>query len=194
MPRISTIISWTLKGVLFALFMFSTMANQFPLNLTVLLAVFVSISPLLISRRYDFNFPPLVDLVITFALLMDIIGRVFKLYHTVDYWWWDIMTHTLGTATIALLAFYLVFMLVYLKRVKISYWMMGVFTFSFAMMIGAIWEVFEFYYDRFTGYNTYFNSANSARDMLFDIIGGLFVAILGTIYTKRIMTKRSKRT
>ena len=191
LDNLSSITSWMLKGILIALFIFSTFIGQFPLNITVLVAVFISFSPVFVSRRYDIHFPRVVDVTITIALLLDIVGRVFKLYHTTDWWWWDIMTHMIGSITVSVLAFYLIFSLFIFKKIKISYWMMGVFIFSFTMMIGSLWEVSEFYFDMFTGYNTFVNGANSVRDMLFDAVGGAIVAMLGVCYTKHVVHKKN---
>lgn len=190
--KISYYTSWLLKLVLIGLFIFATFTNLFPLNITILITVFLAFSPSFIERSYKFHFPVLLDLVITAALLLDSIGRVFKLYHTVDYWWWDIMTHFTGTAMISLIAFYIMFTFLYLKKIRLPYWAIGLFTFSIAMTIGALWEIGEFYFDYVTGYNTYLNEANSIRDMLFDVVGGSLVAIIGSIYIKHIQKKKKR--
>lgn len=181
-------LSWGLKIILIGLFIFSTFTSQFPLNIAILMAVFLSFAPSFFARSFKIHFPVEIEAVVTFALLLDSIGRVFRLYHTDLYWWFDIVTHFLGTLTISLVAFYLMFAFLFLRKIKMPYWVFGLFTFAIAMAIGALWEIGEFYFDRVTGFNSYFNESNSIRDMLFDAGGALLISIAGSLYLKRRVT------
>lgn len=191
--KISYYLSWSLKLILLGLFIFSTFYRQFPINIAVLVAVFLSFSPAFVERSYKYHFPIELDAVVTFAILLDSMGRVFNFYGQFD--WFDQITHFMGTATISLTAFYIMFSFLYLKKIKLPPWAIALFTFCIAMTIGALWEIGEWQFDRLTGgtYNTYRDEPNSIRDMKWDVIGGIVVAILGNFYIKGRLDGKKKK-
>lgn len=55
--------------------------------------------------------------------------------------------HFFGSAIVAVLAFITVYTLNFIKKIKLNFFMIGFFTFVFAIAIGALWEIGEFFCD-----------------------------------------------
>ncbi len=73
--------------------------------------------------------------------ISDIIANYFYLYWR--FWWFDIIMHFLGGLWIAGLMYYLFFLSDYLPKVFKKY-SVFILTFSFVLIIGILWEIFEY--------------------------------------------------
>lgn len=69
-------------------------------------------------------------------------GEIYFLY--VKIWYYDIILHMLSSFIVSALCFYIV-----KSKININDFLLCVFIFSFAMMVAAVWEVYEFSIDRF---------------------------------------------
>ena len=147
----------------------------------------VTFLPSLIERNYKINFPIEFELLIIFFLYASLfLGEVQSYYQI--YWWWDLMLHTLSGVILGLIAFLIVFMLNYEKKVNLSLRpiFLAVFSLSFAVSIGAIWEIFEYLMDYYVGTNMQKDGLNDTMaDLIVDTLGALFVSVLGYFYVKK---------
>jgi len=184
------IISWGLKILLFLFVIFEVYNHNILVAAGALTALALSVTPSYFFKSYYITLPRIVEATVTFALLLHIIGLSFKLYHDPQYWWWDQVTHFFGTATIALLAFMFVFTLNYVGKIKMTTRLLAVFTFSFAMTIGALWEVGELYFDKVMGTQSLGDLYDTIEDLEFNAIGGLLVSIFGYGYIRLFMKRQ----
>jgi hypothetical protein len=60
----------------------------------------------------------------------------------------------------------------------------ALFIIMFTMAIGVIWELTEYLVDELTGNHLQYSLTDTMRDLLFDTIGGLLVASVGSFYLK----------
>ena len=61
----------------------------------------------------------------------------------------------------------------------------ALFVFAFSMMMGSVWEIFEFSIDSFFGFNMQKSGlVDTMWDLIVDAIGALFISILGYFYVK----------
>jgi len=64
----------------------------------------------------------------------------------------------------------------------------ALFSFSFALAMGAVWEIFEFSMDASIGFNmqrTDTGVFDTMSDLIVDTLGALFVCIAGYFYLKK---------
>lgn len=178
------LISWTSRSLLVVIMIVELFQHHFMVSFGALTALVLSVLPMFVFKDYSRTLPRFVELGVTIALLLHVVGLTFNFYHDIDYWWWDQMTHFLGTAVIALLAFEFIFTLNYTRKIYMSKSLMSVFTFCAAMAIGAIWEISELYFDKLFQTQALGDLYDTMQDLQFDMVGGLVVAIFGYWYQK----------
>ncbi|MEK7139132.1 MAG: hypothetical protein AAB817_00340 [Patescibacteria group bacterium] len=190
---ISASFSWLMKLVLLLVFFSELFWGDYLVATGALIALTISLLPSAIERNYHINLPWAIDFMVTLGLTLHTIGLYYNLYHDPAWWWWDNFTHFLGTAVIALLAFYIVFTLDYTKKVRLTLPFMVISTIMTAMAIGAFWEIGEFNFDGLFGTKAIIDLTDTIQDLEFDFLGSIVVAIIGVLYTRHLRTKHGPR-
>lgn len=180
--NLSLLIPWVLKVILLGIFLAEFYVQDYLIAIGTLVALTISLVPAGVSRNYHINLPWVIDLAITGALFLHFVGLYYNLYHDPSWWWWDLMTHFIGTAVIALLAFYIIFALDYTKKIRLSLPLIITSTLTTALAIGALWEIGEYYFDGLFGTHTIQGIDDTIHDLVFDILGAGVVSIIGTSY------------
>ncbi len=115
-------------------------------------------------------------------------------YYT-KFWWWDVLLHISSGLAFGIIGFIILYMLHKSEKVTTSPKTVAIFTFSFALAIGAVWEIVEFTIDYTLG-STMQNGSffwttqqdgvfDTMKDLINDSIGALFSAIMGYLYLKK---------
>ncbi len=114
-------------------------------------------------------------------------------YYT-KYWWWDVMIHISSGLAFGLIGFIVLYILYKSGKVKTSPKMIAMFSFAFALAIGALWEIVEFTIDSTFGpisNHSYMLTVvdgcglvDTMKDLINDSIGALFSAVMGYLYLK----------
>lgn len=153
----------------------------------------VTFLPIIFEKRYEILIPPefhLAAVSFTFATLF--LGEIRGYYEA--YWWWDMMLHTLSGFLLGIFGFLLVYLMNETDKVegKMKPAFVAVFSFMFALGIGALWEIFEYSMDCLAGTNMQKPMLNDPSgltdtmwDLIVDAIGALIVSILGWRYLKK---------
>ncbi|WP_017930484.1 hypothetical protein [Robiginitomaculum antarcticum] len=102
------------------------------------------------------------------------------------FWWWDAFLHTFSAVGFGLTGVIIVLFLVRGDQISASPpSMLVLMAFSFAVSIGAVWEVFEFGMDQIFGTNMQKNGLmDTMYDLIVDIIGAAMGAMAGYIFLK----------
>lgn len=187
--KIVTLFSWIMKAILLFFFCFEFYTQNFMVAAAALFALLISLLPAAISKNYSINLPWLIDFSVTLALFLHIFGLAYDFYHDPAWWWWDNMTHFLGTAVIAFLAFYTTFALDYIGVIKLRLPLMAIYTWTTALAIGALWEIGEYYFDLFFGTTAQISLADTIHDLEFDFLAAVVVSFIGIIYVNRLRKK-----
>ncbi len=117
------------------------------------------------------------------------LGEIKNYYTT--YWWWDILLHMSSGLAFGIIGFIILYILYKTEKIKTSPKMIAMFSFVFALAIGALWEIVEFSIDL-----AFKNSMqtldihgcglfDTMKDLIDDSIGALFAAIMGYFYLKK---------
>jgi hypothetical protein len=147
--------------------------------------VLVSLLPYILQRKYKINFPVEFQLVLTLFLYASLfLGEVAGFY--ARFWWWDLLLHTGAGIAFGFISFLILYTLYFRGRITSSAFLIAVFSFTFAVAMGTIWEIFEFTGDSLLGTSL---QRSGLVDTMFDNIvnafGALFVSILGYLYIKK---------
>ena len=126
------------------------------------------------------------------------LGEIFSFYYLIPHW--DLYLHAMSGAMLGALGFILVDWLNKDEHVKLSMSpiFVSVFAFSFALAVGALWEIYEFSFDTLLGLNmqkfkdesgTLFIGAAALRDtmgdLIIDALAAAAVTVIGTVTNKR---------
>jgi hypothetical protein len=122
------------------------------------------------------------------------LGEIFSFYYLVPRW--DLYLHAMSGAMLGALGFILVDWLNKDGRVRISLspLFVSIFAFSFALAVGALWEIYEFAFDSILGLNMqkfrYEDGTlmigkaalnDTMEDIIIDAIAAATVAIIGAV-------------
>lgn len=161
--------------------------NRNWINLALsLLTLFLTFLPTIIQKKFSIEFPSEIEIVILVFIYASMYLGEIKSYY-IKFWWWDLFLHTLSGIIFGAIGFYWVYILNKERSVaiKMSPLFVAVFSFSLAMSIGAIWEIFEFSMDTLFGTNMLKSGlVDTMWDLIVNTFGALLVSLLGYRYLK----------
>ncbi|HLP80157.1 MAG TPA: hypothetical protein VK158_05960 [Acidobacteriota bacterium] len=171
-------ISYTLRFLMLALTVYSGITGKFISAFAVGLFLIFTFIPAIIEHNYKIILPIEVDFAATvFVFLSLVMGDVRGYYDR--FWWWDIVLHSFSGLLLGLVGFAIVYVLVtYASPHRIGPILTSIFSFCFAVTIGAIWELIEFAVGATTHYVMQHGLADTMGDILADCIGALIAAAL----------------
>lgn len=160
--------------------------------------------PKLIQEKMGFVVDQRLIVVITlFIFAGSFLGQAFSFF---DYFhWWDTMLHTISGIILGLIAFALTSALNDSEKVSLQLnpFYVALFSFTFAVAVGALWEIGEYTLDWLFGTTmqcwdedaTLYLTGNPAyqdvaiidtmEDLIVDTIGALIVSVVGYFYLSR---------
>ena len=148
--------------------------------------LFLTFLPFIIARKSQINLPPSFQIVILmFIFAANYLGELKFFYE--KYWWWDKMLHTLSGIILGFAGFLLIYIINGEKRLKLnlSPFFVALFSFTFALSMGALWEIYEFTMDSLFGFNMQRSSLNDTMwDLIVDTVGAIIACTYGFIYEK----------
>lgn len=166
-----TAVGWVFL-VLRALVIFALVRNIFMKNyeyvFTCILTLILFILPFALERRFKVKIPDFLEIVILlFIFSAEILGEINSFYTRFPLW--DDMLHTINGFIMAAIGLSMIELLNESKdiRFKLSPLFVAVVSFCFSMMIGVIWEFFEYkmdvYFDMDMQKDTVVNKINSVN-------------------------------
>lgn len=156
--------------------------GRFSLAFVCLATIALSMTPLLVASRLAIRLPiPFLVGITAFIIASIFLGEALDFYNRL--WWWDLALHSSAALGFGLLGFLFVFMLFEGDRYAAPPYALAVITFCVAMMIGSIWEIFEFGMDQLFGLNMQKSGlVDTMGDLILNAIGGLVASLAGYAY------------
>ncbi len=144
----------------------------------------LTLVPFFVQRKFNLRIPNyFIVTIILFIGASIILGEGSGFYY--KFWWWDDMLHGLSAVAFGIIGFVILLYLVQSSKIKASPFLISVFSFSFAVAIGAIWEIFEFAMDQTFGMNMQKSGLmDTMKDLIVDSLGGIVGAVSGYFYLK----------
>ena len=161
--------------------------------LECILGVIVIHIPSMLERRFKFELPTLLYvLYIIFLYCSIVLGEVRCFYYTIPNW--DTFLHAFSSVMTGLFGFLFVTILNRDENIifKLSPFFVAVFAFSFSVMIGSVWEIYEFTFDGILHLNMQKHTlsdgtalvghaalTDTMKDIIVDTLGALFASVVG---------------
>ncbi len=144
----------------------------------------LSLVPVLAQRRLGIRLPVrFFGWIVVFVFATIFLGEAFDFYNR--FWWWDVVLHGGSAMAFGLIGFLFVFMLFQGDRYAAPAWAVAFMSFSFAITIGALWEIFEFAMDQVFGLNMQKTGlVDTMWDLIVDTLGAGLGATAGFFYLK----------
>lgn len=150
------------------------------------LALVLTFFPTMIERNLKIYLPAELEIaIIVFIYATIFLGNVHSYYTKL--WWWDVVLHTASGVILGAIGFILLYVLNNEPKIplKMTPAFVALFSFTFAVATGTVWEIFEFSMDSWFGLNMQKSGlVDTMFDLIVDSIGGLFAALLGYLYLK----------
>ncbi|TBX16605.1 hypothetical protein [Nioella sediminis] len=144
----------------------------------------LSMTPLFLASRLHIHLPKsIVAVAVAFVFATLFLGEVFDFYERL--WWWDIALHGLSAVGFGIAGFLFVFILFEGDRYAAPPWAMGLLAASIGIMIGVLWEIFEFAMDQAFGLNMQKSGLpDTMGDLIVDVIGASLGGTMGGLYLR----------
>lgn len=189
---ITAVLSWCMKLAMLGLIPVEIYRGEYLFAFAIVLALGGSLIPSIVQRNYRITLPFELDLLITLMIFLHaFMGEGLGFYSR--YWLFDNVLHLFGSGVSALLAFIITFSLHYTGKLRLTYPLIGLFTVTFAMAIGGMWEILEFSVDTFFGKTTQHGLADTMSDLIYDLLGGIISATFGMLYVKYSKPETKRR-
>ncbi len=153
-------------------------------------ALGVTVLPAVLKHNYRIRLGSGITLWITTAVLLHTLGALGP-YEQV--WWWDHMTHTLSASIVAGVGYATVHAIdQYDDAIQLPQAFIVLFIFLFVMAFGVAWEILEFLIDvvsTILGIETVltqYGLDDTVMDLIFDTVGAIVFAGLGTDHASRV--------
>jgi uncharacterized membrane protein len=151
-----------------------------------ILTLLVLFLPTIIEKKLSIDFPSEFEIIVVIFIFAALYLGEMRSYYT-KFWWWDIFLHTFSGLIIGAVGFSLVDILNKNEKVSISLSpiFVSIFSFCFALAIGALWEIYEFAMDSIFGLNMQKSGlVDTMWDLIVDALGALVFSIIGYFYLK----------
>lgn len=190
--HLNDLISWSVRILLIFAIVRNILIKDFDGLFIVVLTLVLTFYPNILEKKFRVYLPSDIQVVITlFIFAAQYLGEIKNFYER--FWWWDIMLHTTSGFVLGIIGFMFVYLLNknYDTNVTLSPFFIALFAFCFAVMIGVLWEIYEFSVDRLIGFNMQkFREAgqdglvDTMIDLIVDSIGAFVVSLLGYLSIK----------
>ncbi|KYK20526.1 hypothetical protein AYK21_05950 [Thermoplasmatales archaeon SG8-52-2] len=148
-----------------------------------ILAIFVSFIPTILKRNYQITLPLVLDILITFSLLLHVGGGLLGAYNIPNY---DTLTHFISSFLVAFLAFVIIYILhVYWDGLIMDKYAMAFLVIITTIAIGVVWEFNEWITDLIFKTTEQWGYEDTLKDLFIDTIAGIIMAIIGVTMIKR---------
>ena len=175
-----------LQVALAVIFGYGLVTLQFELAVNAGLPLAVTFLPALLRREYSYTMDAGLVLLITVAVFLHAFG---SLGFYVWFSWYDEITHTVSAFLVAGIGYAVLTALEkHSSEIELTSNLRGVFILVFVLAFSVIWEVFEFgavWVSQVLGTTSpvqVFGIDDIVTDMVFNVIGGVLVAVWGTGY------------
>ncbi|MDD9977186.1 MAG: hypothetical protein OXQ30_05540 [Boseongicola sp.] len=175
---------YAIWAILLAATVFAVITEHWSNVFVIVTALILTLLPAKFSERFQIHLPiSFLAGISVFVFATLFLGEVFDFYHR--FWWWDILLHGFSAVGFGILGFLFIFYLFEGNKYAAPPWALGVIAFCFAVAIGALWEIFEFFMDQLFGLNMQKSGlVDTMTDLIVDCIGAFIGAISGFLWLK----------
>jgi uncharacterized membrane protein YjdF len=181
-------IAWTMQGLILLNVIYGLATLNPHLVFIGLVGFGLTVIPAVIERKSGITLPWEVNFLIALAVFLHVAGYS-QNWYILLYPYYDKAAHFISSITVALLGFVSILLINRFSCTKMTRLQVFFYIIIFTMAIGAFWEIYEYLMDTFFG--AYLVKPlqhgldDTMIDLIFDLIGAIVVAVLGTLYIQK---------
>jgi hypothetical protein len=182
--RIQQAIAYVVKAV-FLVAIATSFANHNYVIMFISIAAFIlTWIPAIVRHNYRIVLPTEFELALAVFIYASLFLGEVRGYYT-RFAWWDVLLHGGAGLALGFIGFLILYVLYAEEKVKSSPIWVAIFSFCFAVALGAVWEIFEFSMDSFFGTNMQKSGLiDTMWDLIVDCTGALITSTIGYFYIK----------
>lgn len=182
--RAQLVISGLIKLSLLGALGYALVRGEWTTTFVAIATLIAALLPWYLARSYRFYIPIGFELIIVlFVCATLFLGEVHGFY--TRFWWWDLVLHAGSGMAFGFIGFLILYSLHRNGRFQAHPSLIAFFSFSVALAVGSLWEVFEFGMDTLFGLNM---QKSGLRDTMWDIIvntiGAALAALSGYLFLR----------
>ena len=154
-----------------------------------LFAFILTLTPLMLKRRFNVTLSWGLNFLIVLSLYLHVGGGV-QGWYILFYPFYDKVAHLVASITLAVIVFVAAVIMDRYTEMKMSSPMIIFFVVILTMSLGALWEIAEFLSDQIFGTQLQISLEDTMYDLMCDLVGGIFIGVLGAAYLKRTPKER----
>lgn len=139
--------------------------------------------PITFIKRRRIHIPVRFEFLLTLFVYASLFLGEIQGFYT-KFWWWDIVLHTGSGMALGFIGFLIIYSLYKHGPLESNPGLLALFSFAFALSLGALWEVFEFSIDYFFDLGMQISLVDTMWDLIVDAAGAFITAISGYFYVK----------
>ena len=180
-PRLVTLLIW---AILVGAGLRALFTGAYSVTFVAIGTLLLTLAPGYLARRFRIHIPAgFAAAIAAFLCATLFLGEVGDFYER--YWWWDVVLHAGSALGFGLLGVILMLILVRGDKLAAAPVTIAFFAFCFAVMIGALWEIWEFTLDQVFGLNTQKSGlVDTMWDLIVDTLGAALGAVAGYVYLR----------
>ena len=182
--RIALAVSLLLRTALLFAAAYAPFKGRWSDLFIIFLTLFLTFLPSILKKSVRLVLPTELELVfVAFVFAAIFLGEVQRFYRLL--WWWDVFVHALSGLNLGFAGFAILYVVIQQDRVAASPLLSAVFSFSFALALGALWEIYEFAMDSLFGLNMQKSGlVDTMGDLIVDAAAALLASLSGYFYLK----------
>ncbi len=140
--------------------------------------------PIIFIKKRKIHIPVSFTFFLTLFIYASLfLGEIRDFYF--KFWWWDSLLHFTSGMALGFVGFLIIYSLYQNGPLESNAGIIALFSFCFALSLGALWEIFEFAMDSFFGLNMQKDGlVDTMWDLIMDAWGALIVSLAGYFYIK----------
>ncbi len=182
--KVKHVINWSIRLLLLVALVGAVINQRWFIVLITVVTFVLTFLPYVFERRYNVDLPEAFEIVIVLFIFGTLfLGEVHGYY--TRFIWWDAVLHGVSAFALGLIGFTVMYVLYRGGTIRARASLLALFGFSFAVMMGAVWEIFEFAMDSFFGFNMQKSGlVDTMWDLIVDVIGAFLASAAGYFYIK----------
>ncbi len=178
------IVMSTIRLILFITFVYSLTSGRTLIQLTSLIAIFVTFIPRILKELFRIEIPAGFEIIyLMFIYGVLVMGELRGFYSGI--WWWSLLTTFTASIALGLIGLSVIHVLYKNGRINTPPIFASILIFSFSVSIGALWEIFEFTLDALAHSGLQKGLADTMQDISINVLGALLVSIAGFFHIKK---------
>lgn len=177
----------------------SVKADYLMMLIQCILGLIIVKVPLFIKKKGRVDIPEFLEIMyFVFIFMAIVLGKVRNFYYVVPHW--DTILHSFSGFMLAIMGFYLVYNLNDSEKnyIQLTPFFISLFSFCFALAVGAVWEIYEYIMDSLLSLNmqrymlldgTKLSGqaalADTMKDIIADAVSALIISVTGYFSVKK---------